>query len=165
VSHLDLNPKIFTPISLFALHQITNSSYLPSSPRQSGLRETEELIFYVLTSYSRVLLEELTGFQLVKKVPTFYGTWSFITTVTRARHLSLSWASSIQSIPPHPSSWRSILILSSHLCLDSEVVSFPQISPETLYKTLPSPYSLHVPLISFFSILSPQQYWVSSTNH
>ena len=31
--------------------------------------------------------------------------------------LSLSWASSIQSIPPHPTSWRSVLILSSHLCL------------------------------------------------
>jgi hypothetical protein len=33
----------------------------------------------------------------------------------------LSWASSIQSISPHPTSWRSILILSSHLHL---VVSF-----------------------------------------
>ena len=32
-------------------------------------------------------------------------------------HLSLSWASSIQSIPPRPTSWRSILILSSHLRL------------------------------------------------
>jgi len=29
----------------------------------------------------------------------------------------LSWASSIQSISPHPPSWRSILILSSHLRL------------------------------------------------
>jgi len=28
---------------------------------------------------------------------------------------ALSWASSIQSIPPHLTSWRSILILSSHL--------------------------------------------------
>jgi len=33
----------------------------------------------------------------------------FITAFTRARQLSLSWASSIQSIPPHPTSWRSIL--------------------------------------------------------
>ena len=34
-----------------------------------------------------------------------------------ACHLSLSWASSIQSILPHPISRRSILILSSHLSL------------------------------------------------
>ena len=36
---------------------------------------------------------------------------------TSVCHLSLSWAGSIQSILPHPTSWRSILILSSHLCL------------------------------------------------
>jgi hypothetical protein len=35
----------------------------------------------------------------------------FITPLTSARHLSLSWARSIQSMPPHPTSWRSILIL------------------------------------------------------
>jgi hypothetical protein len=33
------------------------------------------------------------------------------------RHLSLSWARSIHSTPLHPTSWRSILILFSHLCL------------------------------------------------
>jgi len=38
------------------------------------------------------LLEELTGPQLVKKLPTFYGTLRFITAFTRAHHLSLSWA-------------------------------------------------------------------------
>ena len=31
--------------------------------------------------------------------------------------LSLSWTRSIQSMPPHPTSWRSILILSFHLRL------------------------------------------------
>ena len=31
------------------------------------------------------------------------------------RHLSLFWARSIQSMPSHPTSWTSILILSSHL--------------------------------------------------
>ena len=72
------------------------------------------LLTYLLTPWSRVLLEKLTGLQLVK-FPTFYWTRRFITAVTNARHLSLSWASSIQSIRPHPTSWRSILILSSHL--------------------------------------------------
>jgi hypothetical protein len=55
--------------------------------------------------------------QLVKKFPAFYGTRRFITAFTSARHLYLSWASPIQSIPPHPTSLRSILILSSHLHL------------------------------------------------
>ena len=45
--------------------------------------------------WSRVLFENLTGFQLVKKFPAFYGTRRFITAFTIARHLSLSWVSSI----------------------------------------------------------------------
>jgi hypothetical protein len=75
------------------------------------------LLTYLLTQCSTVLLEKLTGSQLAMKFPTFYGTQRFITAFTRARHLSLSWARSIQSITPHPTSWRSILILSSHLRL------------------------------------------------
>jgi hypothetical protein len=39
---------------------------------------------------NRVLLEELTVSQLVKKFPAFYGTAKFITAFTIARHLSLS---------------------------------------------------------------------------
>jgi hypothetical protein len=53
-----------------------------------------------LTPWSRGLLEKLTVLQLVKKFPAFYGTQRFITVFTRASHLSLSWASSIQSRPP-----------------------------------------------------------------
>jgi len=41
----------------------------------------------------------------------------FITALRSVRHLSLSWASPIQSIYTHPTSLRSILILSTHLCL------------------------------------------------
>ena len=74
-------------------------------------------IHYLLTSWCRVLLEKLTGLQLVKKFPTFHGTRRFITALTGVRHLSLSWASPIQSIYPHPTSWKSILILSTHLRL------------------------------------------------
>ena len=70
------------------------------------------LLTYSLTPCSRVLLEKLIGSQLVKKFPAFYGT-----ALTSAHHLSPSWARSIQSMPSHPTSWRSILILSSHLRL------------------------------------------------
>jgi len=69
------------------------------------------LLTYFLTVWS------LIGFQLVKKFSAFYGTRIFITTFRNACHLSLSWASSIQSVTPQPTFWRSTLILSSHLCL------------------------------------------------
>ena len=48
------------------------------------------LLTYLLTPWSRVLLEKLTGFQPVKKFPTFYGTRRFVTAFTSARQLSLS---------------------------------------------------------------------------
>ena len=49
-----------------------------------------ENLTYLLTPYSTVLLQKLTGSQLVKKFPAFYGTQRFITAFTSARHLSLS---------------------------------------------------------------------------
>ena len=72
---------------------------------------------YLLTPWCRVLLEKLTGLQLVKKFLEFDGTRRFITALTSVRLLSLSWASPIQSIYPHPTSWKSILILTTHLRL------------------------------------------------
>ena len=75
------------------------------------------LLTYLLTPWCRVLLEKLTGLQLVKNFPAFHGTRRFITALTSVRHLSLSWASPIQSIYPNPTSWRSVLILSTHLRL------------------------------------------------
>ena len=113
---------------------------------------------HLRTPCSRVLLEKLTGSQLVKKSPTFYGTRRFITAFTSARHLSLSWASSMQSTPSHPTSWRPILILSSHLRLDLPndlcLSGFPQHNPEyaspithTRYMTSPSHSSRFHPRI------------------
>ena len=92
---------------------------------------------YLYIPCSRVLPEKLTGSQLVKKFPAFYETRSFITTFTSARHLSLSWANSIQSIPQHPISWRSTSILSSHLRLGLPCGLFPSGFPtNTLYTFL-----------------------------
>ena len=93
---------------------------------------------YSVTPWSTVL-EKLTGLQLVKKFPTFHGTRRFITAFTSTRHLSLSWASPIQSIPSHPTSWRSSLILSAHLRLGLPSVSYPQFSPPKPCKRISSP--------------------------
>jgi len=48
------------------------------------------LLIYILTPWSRVLLEKLTSFWLVKKFSAFYGTQRFITTLISAHHLTLS---------------------------------------------------------------------------
>ena len=120
----------------------------------------------IILTYLRVLLEKLTGLQIVKKFPAFHGTRNFITALTSVRQLSLSWASPIQYIYPHPISWRSILILSTHLRPGIPSGSFPPVSPPRTYTPpSPHPYVPHAQTISFFSMLSPAQYWVRSTNH
>jgi hypothetical protein len=120
---------------------------------------------YLLTPWSRVILEKLTDWQLVKKFSAFYGTRRSITAFTSARQLSLSGASSIQSMPPHATSWRCALILSYHLRLGLPSGLFPSGFPTKILYTPPlSPYALHAPPISFVPILPPEQYLVSSTD-
>jgi hypothetical protein len=94
----------------------------------------------------RVLLENLTGFAASQEIPHIYGTRKFITILTSARHLSLSWARSIWSPQPPPTSWRSILISSSHLRLGLPNSLFPSDFPtKTLCTPLPSPHARHRP--------------------
>ena len=76
--------------------------------------------------------------------------------IHKCHHLCLSWASSIQSIPPHPTSWRSILILSSHLRLGLLNGLFPSGFPtRTLYTPLPCPIratcTAHLILLDFIN--------------
>jgi hypothetical protein len=52
-----------------------------------------------LIPWARVLLKKLTGLQLVKKFPAFYGTWRFITTFRTARFPFLCWARAIRCMP------------------------------------------------------------------
>ena len=62
-----------------------------------GETEADAVVEKLLTSLLFTYLlhgaespEKLTGFQLVKKFPAFYGTRRFITAFKSARHLSLS---------------------------------------------------------------------------
>ena len=119
----------------------THATLRTVSNRQQGLAiELRPYCRQLLTPWIRILLEKLTGSQLVKKSPTVYGTRRAITVFTSAHHLSLSWARSIQSMPSHLTSCRSILILPSHLRLGLPSGLFPSGFPtKTLYTPLLSP--------------------------
>ena len=82
-------------------------------------------VTYLLTPWSRVILEKLTGSAARQEIPRIFGTRRFLTVLTSARHLSLSWANSIQSLQLSPTSWTSILILSSHLRMGLPSGLFP----------------------------------------
>ena len=98
------------------------------------------LFTYLLTPWSRVLLEKLTCSAASQEIPRIFGTLKFLTVLTSARHLSLSWANSNQSPQPLPTSWKSSLILPSHLRLGLPNGLFPSGFPtRTLCTTLPSP--------------------------
>ena len=99
------------------------------------LQEEHVYNLHLLIPRCRVLPEKLTGLQLVKKFPAFHGTRRFITALTSVRQLSLCWASPIQSIYPHPTSWRSILILSTHLRLGLPSGLYPSGFPSTYLLT------------------------------
>jgi hypothetical protein len=102
------------------------------------------LFTYLLTPWSRVL-EKLTGSQLVKKFPAFYGTRRFITAFASARHLFLSRASSIQSIRLQFTSRISLLILSSHLRSALPGGLFPSGFPTKPFIHLSSPHTRYMP--------------------
>ena len=77
-----------------------------------------------LTPRSKVLLEKLLVPQSFKKSHSVYLTRKFITVFTKAQHLLLSSAKSIQSMPPTYSR-ITILILSSHLGIGLPSGLFP----------------------------------------
>jgi len=97
------------------------------------------------TPWRRVSLNKLIVPQLDKQLPAFYGTRRFVTAFTSARHLSLSWATLIQSILPQLTSLRSILILSSHLRLGLPSGLLPQVPHQNPVCTSPLPHACHKP--------------------
>jgi hypothetical protein len=113
-------------------------------------KSTDKIIdFHVILfthSWSWALLEKLPIVQLLENFPAFYGTRRFITAFTWAFHRSQSSATSIQSLLSHPTSLRSILILSTHLHLGLPSGLFPSGFPTNiLYAFLRSPHSCYMP--------------------
>ena len=72
-------------------------------------------VTYLLHGAESFLRSQPVNFAASQEIPRTYWTRKSLTVPTSARHLSLSWANPIQSPRPPPTSWRSILILSSHL--------------------------------------------------
>ena len=130
-----IDPRaIIRPEGLGSVKKIsnnTNGNRTRNLPAFSALLQptapvfTLQIVYYLLTPWSRVLLEELTGSAASQEIPHIFGTRRFLTVPTSARHLSLSWANSIQSPQLPPTSWRSILILYSHLHLGLPNGLFP----------------------------------------
>lgn len=99
-----------------------------------------------LTPCSWVLAVKLTGPELVKKFPVFYGTRSFITSSRVAHHLTLSWDRSIQFIR----FLRSVWTLSFHLLLGLRSGLSPsRFSIRTVCASLP--HTCHMPRPFHFS--------------
>jgi hypothetical protein len=86
--------------------------------------------------WSWALLERSPVVRTLDSFPVFYGTQRFNTEFARAFHLSVSWARPIQSTSPHPTSTRSILILSTYLIL---------VLPPTTYMRSSPPHSCYMP--------------------
>ena len=111
------SPYLYVSVEVHARYDVTIKLIFvityTVSPRNSGcyerrlyecLTEIHTILTNQLIPWSRVLLEKLTGSQLVEKLPAFYGTRRIITAITYVRHLSLSSARSIQSMLLHPTS-------------------------------------------------------------
>ena len=75
----------------------------------------------------------------------------FSTVFTRARHLSLFWTRSIQFMPPHPTSWRYIFILPSHLRLD-RLLGLLNKKPTSIYNKIIN-FNKRFWILSYFYLL------------
>ena len=126
------------------------------------------MLAYLLTPWSRVLLEKLTSkfLQLVKKFPAFMEPESplpypQVPATCPYPEPTLSSPHDPFQLPEDPSYYYPPIYV-----LVSPMASIPQASPPTPCAQLyPTPYTPHALPISFVSILPPAQYWVRSTDH
>ena len=130
---LQLSMTQYRP-ALSALYTLISIHFLRRTGNKHQKLWEGDLLTYLLT-YSMVQSPswEANWFAASQENPAFHGTRKFITALTSIRHLSLSSASPIQSIYPHPTSWRSILILSTHLRLGLPSGLFPSAHQDPIH--------------------------------
>jgi len=128
------NMSDFRNVLLKGIQTKNHTSLRKNTDRWRGLRKRFQrsyLLTYLLTHILTISMEqspswEAYRFSASQGLLAFYGARRFITAFTSAHQLSLSWARSIQPILQHPTSWRSVFVLSSHLRLGlSSCFRFP----------------------------------------
>jgi hypothetical protein len=99
--------------------------------------------------WSLALLERPRVVRPFNSSPAFHKTRRFNTEFTTALHLFLSLARQLQSTSPHPTSPRSILILSTHKYFGLSRRLFHSVFPTSNpYRFSSPPLEIYVPLIS-----------------
>ena len=131
--------KIFSQFMTPMVHNLGSATDVHYEPEESST--APKIFAFILTPWSRAILENLTGSQLVKKFPAFYRTKRFITAFTRARHLSLAQSDRSSLCPPSHflKIYLNIIFLSMP---GSSKWSFSLSSPP---KTSPLPHTCYMP--------------------
>jgi hypothetical protein len=141
---IELNVQIELPsINNLPGHSTRKSeSRFPATPTNQPLYSS-----YLLThSTQHSPSWEANQFAASQEIPRILWNPKFITAFTSASQLSLSWASTIQSIHEHPVFWSSIFLLSYHLSLGLPSCLFPSVfNTKILYTPLCSPTRVTCP--------------------
>ena len=126
----DQSRKFWIPPCTYILIYIrTYAPYLPTY-----------LLTHSLTQWSRVLLENLAGSHLVKKFPHFMEPEVSLPRLQKPATCPYPEPDQFSPWLPRPTSWRSVLILSLHLCVGLPSDLFLSVFPtKTSYAPLLSP--------------------------
>ena len=122
---------------------------------------------YLLTPWSRVLLEKLTGFGANQEIPRILRN-PIVHYRTHKRPPPVPILSQLHPVPTTPSNFLKVhlnIILPSTSWSPQWSLSLRFPLPKPCAHLSLHPYVPHAPPISIFSILSPAQYWVRNTDH